>query len=46
MISIDLATAYAEACREIGELRVRERLLTAELQRLQQQVEPPPESAP
>jgi hypothetical protein len=34
MKTITLEDAYAEACRALGESIVRERLLTAEIQRL------------
>lgn len=34
MINVDLSDAYDEACKALGESVVRERLLTAELQRL------------
>lgn len=33
-MNVTLEDAYAEACRALGEATVRERLLTAEIQRL------------
>ena len=34
MIQVSIEDAYAEACKALGDATVRERLLTAEIQRL------------
>lgn len=39
-MNVTLEDAYAEACRALGESIVRERLLTAELQRLAAETQP------
>lgn len=39
MVNVTLEAAYREACQALGEATVRERLLTAEVERLTQQVE-------
>ena len=41
MMNVNLEQAYDEACRALGEAIVRERLLSAELQRLTTDAEQP-----
>jgi hypothetical protein len=45
-MQVDITDAYREACTALGESIVRERLLQAEVQRLDHQAQQPAQPAP